>query len=471
MWDRLCAAAVGRETSVAVGNEDLFWTFGELVQRAEAAAGSLAGAGRPLRVGVALPGGPEFTALQFGCLRAGALFVPMPVLATEREARHYLALAEVDLLVADPDTSYRAAGAEFIIGLEALCAGQLAGRLEDHRKDLGEDSRLLQFTSGSTGRPQGILLTEANLLANLHQAAAHLETVHEVFCLLPQFHAMGGAVGLESLCHGSAVLFANRFDPASGMGRMAMCRHLVASPNFVRMMLRLGVLSAATLPDLDDITLGSAVVSQALVADLRAKFPDARIHLRYGLSEAVGALTLLTLEPGEVLQDAGDVGPPLEGVELEIREGELWVRAGSVAARSIFAGRVEPLVDEQGFLATGDLAAIVGGHVHLGGRRSTYLKVHGYRIDPGEIEAVLLELPGIAEVVVLGLPDAASGERIVACVERSVGAAVTDDALWDVCRAGLSAHKYPARIVGFDSLPRTPAGKLDRPAVRQMIDP
>ncbi|MEE2888030.1 MAG: class I adenylate-forming enzyme family protein [Planctomycetota bacterium] len=470
MWSRLCAAAAGRKSAVAIGREDLFWTFEELIQRAEAVGRSLQALPEPPRIGVALPSGPEFTALQFGCLQAGALFVSLPDQVTVREARHYLESAAVDLLVAETPAAYQAAGAEPVVGFEALCEGRFEVEPDGSRADLGSDSRHLQFTTGTTGRPQGILLTESNLLANLQQSATFLESDRAVFCPSPQFHAMGGAVALENLCHGSAVLFANRFDPAVGLRRMEMCQRLVASPNFVRMLLRLGVLSAASLPNLEEITLGTAPVSRELVADLRAVFPEICIRLRYGLSESVGALTVLTLGPGELLVDDGDVGPPVDGVELDICDGELRVRAASVASRSISEAGLRPLLDADGFLPTGDEANFVGGHVHLGGRRSTFLKVHGHRVDPTEIESVLRELAGVAEVVVLGIPDEVAGERIVVCVERVGGEAVDEDELWDACRESLSPHKYPARIAAFESLPRTPSGKPDRAAIRAQLD-
>ncbi len=114
---------------------------------------------------------------------------------------------------------------------------------------------------------------------------------------------------------------------------------------------------------------------------------------------------------------------------------------------------------------------IVDGHVHLRGRRSTFLKVHGYRIDPIEMEAVLRKHDGIAEAVVLGLPGPGSGQRVVACVEYNPGVVVSDEALSQLCRDRLSAYKCPVRIVSFDSLLRTPAGKPDRPGIRAQLDP
>jgi acyl-CoA synthetase (AMP-forming)/AMP-acid ligase II len=471
VWGRLRAAAAGRETAVAVGREGLEWTFGELIQRAEAVAGKLSNSGRPLRVGVALPGGPEFTAMQFGCLRAGALFVPLPELATQNEAQHYLSLAEVDVLVADPSTAFAALGSPGFVDFDSLCADDCEVVAGDCSVDFGADTRLLQFTTGSTGRPSASLVTDSNLVANLQQSARYLPTTSAVFCPLPQFHATGVALTLENLCHGAAVLFANQFDPAQDLQRMETCSRLIASPNFVRMLLRLRVFSAAALPNLTEITLATAPVSKELVAQLRTVFPDVCIRLRYGLSEAVGALTVLTLESGEELRAEGDVGPLVDGVDARIQDGELCVRGGSVAARSVSAAGVHSLVSSEGFLSTGDDVVIVDGHVHLRGRRSTFLKVHGYRIDPIEIEAVLREHEGIAEAVVLGVPDPESGQRVVACVEYNPGVVVSDEALSQLCRDRLSAYKCPVRIVSFDSLLRTPAGKPDRSGIEAQLDP
>jgi len=470
VWARLCAAAADRKAAVAVGREGLSWSFDELVQRAELVAGRLADAPATRRVGAALPSGPEFTALQLGCMRAGVLFVPLPHDVTAREAGHYLDLAAVDLLVV--------AGADSVMGVSAgsgvtftdLCEGRYTPGVGGARQDFTDGIRQLQFTTGSTGLPQAALLTEQNLLASVQSASVYLRPDRPVYCPLPQFHAMGGAVAIESLCHGSAVLFANRFDPAECLQRLAGCRRLAASPNFVAMLLRLGALSRGDQPQLEEIMLGTAPVSRGLVADLRAAFPDALIRLRYGLAEAVGALTLLTLGPGEILQRDGDVGPPVDGVELEVRDGELWARGPAVAATVLGVEGPRALLDSDGFLRTGDEAALIDGHVHLGGRRSTLLKVHGYRVDPAEIEAVLREVEGVAEVVVLGVPDEVAGQRVVACVEPEAGGSISDDLLRGACRESLSPHKQPARIAQWDVLPRTPAGKPDRAALQAQVE-
>ena len=162
--------------------------------------------------------------------------------------------------------------------------------------------------------------------------------------------------------------------------------------------------------------------------------------------------------------------------ELAVRDGELFVRARSCAAWQMSgssesagsATRAEPLQTSDGWLPTGDHASVdASGRVTLGGRRTTFLKVHGHRIDPLEIESFLRDLPGVGEVVVVGVPDDVAGQRIVACVEPSAGGDVELDVdeLRSVCRKGLSATKLPTRFELVDQIPRTPVGKVDREAV------
>jgi acyl-CoA synthetase (AMP-forming)/AMP-acid ligase II len=469
---RLRAAWALRPDTIAVSREDVAWTFAELVQRTEALATRLEGEARPLTIAAALPGGPEFTALQFACLAAKRMFAPLPVLATDRERRHMLGLLPSHVvIVLDGNTAarYRDSGARTILFDEVE-----QGKLMVHRRrdpTPTEDPRLamaslVQLTSGTTGRPVGVLLSEANLVANLEQSGPHLAELRDrsIFCPLPQSQAMGGAVALEHLCSGSPVHFANRFDPASDLRRMreSGCAGLWTGPHFAHLLTRLGVLRQGAV-SLRDITLGTAAVSPELVRDLKRAQPEATIHIRYGVAEASGALTRLSLRPGVELATPGLVGTPIPGVEMKAK-GELLARASSCADFCLVdGGSIRSLLDDEGFLATGDLAERrVDGSIQLVGRRALSLNVHGHRIDPTEIENLLRQVSGIGEAVVLGVPHG-DDERIVACVEPLPGHTSPDEGeLRAACETGISTHKRPNRFVLLEHLPRTAAGKPDR---------
>jgi acyl-CoA synthetase (AMP-forming)/AMP-acid ligase II len=127
-------------------------------------------------------------------------------------------------------------------------------------------------------------------------------------------------------------------------------------------------------------------------------------------------------------------------------------------------GAWQPLADAAGLLATGDMGfADARGHLYVRGRKSAFLKVNGYRINPYELEEALRTLPGVQEAVVVGPPHPVSGQRIVACLEQGPGPRISEPpALLASCRELLAPYKHPHIFLVFDALPRTPAGKPDR---------
>ncbi len=220
--------------------------------------------------------------------------------------------------------------------------------------------------------------------------------------------------------------------------------------------------------------MGSASSDATLLAGLRTAAPKMSLHLRYGLSEAFGALTRFDVTPDSALPSPGLVGLPLEGVtfnELEGLDGEpieVRVRTATAAREMIVAS--DRGIDRRGlydgsWLPTGDLGLYDEAGLHLRGRLSQMIKHRGHRVDPGEIERVLLSTVGITEAVVVGVADPMVGQTIVALIEGDVPVAE----LQEICRESLSAHKQPSRIESV-SMPRTPSGKPDRRAARNLAE-
>jgi acyl-CoA synthetase (AMP-forming)/AMP-acid ligase II len=474
---RIRAAARGRDAALAIANEQGALSFGALLDAVDARAAELRAAGASFAI-LALPGGPAFTLWQLAAMQAGCVVAPLPSGATEHELRAYLDGLAPQFAVADPDDAARlraVAGA----GLPVFGPEDPLPALAPIEHPFPAEVRLVQFTSGSTARPKGILLTERNLEADLDAQRAHLAQFagRSVFCPLPQFHAMGNAVVLEHLGHGSGVVLSNRFAPAEDFARIrgAGCDHLLCSPSWVRLWLPLARIGGAGIAP-RGLTLGTAAIDPELVASLQAVWPRATLHLRYGLSEAAGALTRLDLAPGEPLAAAGLVGAPVPGVELRApaREPEpareLVVRCAMAASHQWHEQRVIPLLDEDGWLATGDYARLDGGgRLRLEGRASSFVKIQGFRVSPFEIEALLRAAPGVRDAVVVGTPDRTRETRLVAFVEPD-GAALDPAALRAHCEAKLAAYKVPARFAVVPELPRTPAGKPDRPRLTDMAD-
>ena len=371
MLNRLERVASECGDALAIASESGSATYAELVTQARAIQRFLA----PGTLAVlALPGGPTLTAIEYGVFGAAGIAAPIPDKSTAHEMRAFLGVIRPDVVfvqsctaqsaileaLSEPATVVAAEGdARGSAGQEWWSlADVLAGRARTpavaKRPELPLDARMIQFTSGSTSTPKGIVLSAANLLANLDQNAAHLRSYRggAVFCPVPQFHAMGGAVVMEHLAFGSAVLVANRFVPGDDLARLVRhrCVGILASPNYFKLTAKLGMLDPKRLPDLESFTIGTAAIDRALIADLRSRFPNARIHCRYGLSEAVGAMTRLDLGPGETLSDPGNVGPLVEGLHFapllrppgDGDPAEIKVRGGTVAIGRLLARGTSP---------------------------------------------------------------------------------------------------------------------------------
>jgi fatty-acyl-CoA synthase len=299
---------------------------------------------------------------------------------------------------------------------------------------------------------------------------------------MPQFHAFGGTVALEHLFAGAVVHLANTYMPGDHLKRLKEhdCSAILSAPTYIRLLLQMGQIGSQDLPALTSISLGSAAIDQVLVRGIHDRFDNVEICLRYGLTETMGPICRICLDPGEGLEAPGLVGTPLPGVHLgdgmplpgDSEPGEVYLRSEIVAEGQLLdRNRWEPLADSRGRFATGDLGFLdERGRVHLRGRTSTFIKRNGFRIDPFEIEALLSQQPGVGEVVVVGLPDPMAGERIVACIEGARSAGELDTrGLLHLCRQQLSVTKVPQEIRILPQFPRTTSGKPDRPRLKEIL--
>ena len=505
MFEQFAQVSRARSDVLAVSDDYNQITFSKLIDAAMALAPWLVAGDGPAVVWLALPGGVFFTTVQLAGLRAGAVIVPIAAESTTHEATHCADLLPPDvvvvwslrsaaalLLALDESVSVVVVSEEEVV-TERRCVlswrrivREAPGKPLASHSDatcLPAGTAIVQFTSGSTGLPKGIVLTQDNLRSYLDHQRAFLSTFadQQVFCPMPQFHSYGGTVALEYLSCGASVHMANRFLPAADVSRIRQhaCSAILASPTYFRLLLQLRAMREESLPSLRWINIGTAAVDRALVDDLRECRPELTIYIRYGLTETMGYVSHLEIPPGQSLSAPGLVGTPIPGMALDpglwgnAEPREIRVRGETIAAGALVArGRCEPLVDGDGWFRTGDLGHVDReGRLHLGGRLSAFLKRNGFRINPAEIEAVLRAHSGVQEAVVVGVPDAVAGQRILAVVEPRQGAVAPEPKeLVLFCRLHLSEFKVPQTCI-VATLPRTPAGKPDRPRVMSQFAP
>ena len=231
----------------AIANERGKWNYLQLQQKINAVRKSLAAHNsmdRPLTVFIALPGGPEFTAVVLACLEENAVGIPIPYKSTNMEARQYVRVIDPDILFVESASSAEAIlgaieGSVLVVSLSNADGAQrgrsiatweemeAGGFIEStnpgstgHR--LPRELGMIQFTSGSTGMPKGIMISRKNITAYLENNSGFLETfaTDSVFCPMPQCHAFGGTVVLEHIWAGSSIYVSNQFVPADDILRM-----------------------------------------------------------------------------------------------------------------------------------------------------------------------------------------------------------------------------------------------------------
>jgi acyl-CoA synthetase (AMP-forming)/AMP-acid ligase II len=403
--------------------DDRVVTYGELAERVERAAATLAG--RDVVV-VHLPNGAECAVQLLAGLRAGAAVTMVGPLLTEREVADQLALADK---LGNPG-----------------------------------DVALLLPSSGTTGLPKLVQLTHRGVVANLCQTAAVYPYAEgeRVLGLAPFFHSMGLIVVLlHALASGATVVSMPRFD-AEAMLRAIQdhgISQVLIPPPVLQFLAHHPVVDRFDLSSLKLVGCGGAPPG----ADLTRAAADrlgCPVAEGYGMTEASPMIAVSPLEREDVRH--GSVGLLMPGTEAQIVEGEVWVR-GPQLMRGYLGDEAATAatIDADGWLHTGDLGRFDDdGYLYLGDRLKELIKVKGFQVAPAELEGVLRSHPAVADAAVVRVPDPETGERPKAFVVAR--GELDRDELREFVAAQVAPYKRIDEIEEIDALPRSPTGKLLR---------
>ncbi|GAB2927757.1 acyl-CoA synthetase [Rhodococcus aerolatus] len=437
----------------------------ELAAAAAAVADEVAGAAR---VAVRATASLETVVAVVGCLRAGVPVVPVPADVGEAERRHVLrdSGAQLWLTAAGEDVP-----ADVALPVVAVDPARRSGT--SHPEPDAGATALVVYTSGTTGPPKGVLLSRGALAAGLDALAEAWawtpadRLVHG----LPLFHVHGLVLGvLGALRVGSPLHHTGRPTPEAYAAGVGAGGTLLFGVPTVWNRVAADPAAAAALAPARLLVSGSAALPVRVFEAVRALTGHAPVE-RYGMSE-----TLITVSArADGPRRPGVVGVPVAGVATRLRDeaGEPVPHDGAsigelqVSGPTLFdgyLGRPDATAAARtadGWFRTGDVAAIDAEGVHrVVGRASTDLiKTGGYRVGAGEVEAALLEHPGVAEAAVVGVPDDDLGQRVVAHV---VAAGVSGAELVDFVARSLSVHKRPREVRVVDALPRNAMGKVQK---------
>ncbi|MBC7304427.1 MAG: acyl-CoA synthetase [Nocardia sp.] len=456
------AVAAGDDIPDAVTIDDATMSRSDLLGSATSVAERIARADR-----VAVLAEPTLRTViaVVGCLIAGVTVVPVPPDSGTAEREHIL----------------RDSGAQAWLGpapegadLPVVPVRLHARSWHTYPEPDPAAIAFILYTSGTTGAPKGVMLSRGAIAAGLDALAeAWAWTWKDTLVHgLPLFHVHGLILGLLGpLRVGSPVIHTGKPTPeayaAAGgslyFGVPTVWSRVVEKPESAK------ELSKARL-----LVSGSAPLPVPVFEKLTELTGQAPVE-RYGMSETM--ITLTTRAEGE--RRAGWVGTPVRGVETRLcdeagapvaHDGES-IGGLQVRGPMLFDGylnRPDATArdwTEDGWFRTGDVAVIDADGFHrIVGRESIDLiKSGGYRIGAGEIETALLGHPEVAEVAVVGLPDADLGQRIVAfVVARAAGSDALGAELTAYVGEQLSAHKRPREVRFVDALPRNAMGKVQK---------
>jgi long-chain acyl-CoA synthetase len=500
-------------------------SYAQLHQQARRFSGVLAGlgVGRGTKVGLILPNCPQAVVALFGALRLGATVVQNNPLYTERELDHQLADAGVEVLVC-LDLTYdrvkalraRTSIREVIVtsvldelpGLKRRLApytrkGKAAsasiGKDEPVRRwrealasapatpelvevDADNDLALLQYTGGTTGVSKGVMLSHANLRANVEQVRAWFPDADPgrevMMAVLPFFHVYGLTVCLLlGLRLGAALVLLPRFDLDGVLAAVDKYRPTLF-PGVPTMYVAINNAVEKGGHDLSSIKacLSGAAALPLEVAERFERFSGGRLVEGYGLSETS---PVAIANPIYGKRKAGTIGMPIPDTLARVADPDDPSRtmpAGergelALAGPQVMKGywnqpdeTAQVLVD--GWLLTGDMAVMdEEGYFSIVDRKKELIIAGGYNIYPREVEEVLYEHPKILEVCVAGIPDSYRGEIVKAFVVLRPGEQASSDEIREFAKTRLAAYKVPREVEFRDELPKTMIGKVLRRAL------
>jgi acyl-CoA synthetase (AMP-forming)/AMP-acid ligase II len=430
------------------------------------------------RVLLAVGNGPGFIAAFIAVLTVDAspvlLHVDTPPAELDRLSRSYDArFALCDAWTANDLTSISESVSQLPFAADAhlMLASFRGGAAFDGRPLPPIAGMPLHPTSGTTGIPK---------LAARHGVAAIAEAAHyqqvmsigsddHILCVVPMSHAYGfGTSAIMPLVSGAHVISSRRFQPHV-VFRSFREHPITTFPAVPAMLHLLLVASRGPIERLPRRVLSAgAPLAEHTAREFFAKNRQTAWSL-YGSTET-GGICVDVEAPLDAA--AGSVGPPMQPVSVEIRAladstdwkpgiGRVCVKSPSMMAGYLTPDGIDSSSLNDGWFQNGDLGFIdSAGRVHLVGRESEVVNVFGMKVIPSEVESVIRDFPGVADVKVYA-GQHRSGSQIV---KAAVAGPPTLDvaALREHCAAHLVAYKRPEIIIPLEALPRTPTGKIIR---------
>jgi len=473
------------------------------------------GARRGERVAVYMEKNIEHVAALFGAAAAGMVFVPVNPLLKPEQVAYILRDCDVRVLVTSADRLRQLApslgGCDSLHTVLALRAGATAADIGQikvldwdaaladadatgantdtaalpARRITDSDVAAILYTSGSTGQPKGVVLSHRNLVAGAASVAGYLGNTADdrILAVLPLSFDYGLSQLTTAFLSGACAVLINHLLPRDVLTAV-IAERITGLAGVPPLWIQLAALDWPTVCTLRYLTNSGGAMPRATLDQLRARLPAAKPYLMYGLTEAFRSTFL---PPSELDRRPDSMGKAIPNAEVLVlrpdgsecapgEPGELVHRGPLVslgywndAART--AERFKPYRSPLTGLMLPEMAVWSGdtvrrdeeGFLYFISRADEMIKTSGYRVSPGEVEAVLYAQGEVAEAAALGVPHPVLGQAIVVVVAVRDGRVLDEARLLAALKPHLPNYMLPHKIILADaSLPRNANGKIDR---------
>ncbi|MDP4604613.1 MAG: fatty acid--CoA ligase [Erythrobacter sp.] len=499
------ARATGATIAFTYGDEDI--SFAELDEGANRVANGLAALGVKPGERVAFLGKnhPFYFEALLGAARVGAVMTPVNWRLAPPEVAYILDNCQARVVFvgegfAEVLASIRATcpQVEQIIGIDApdypgtdyrIWRDGFSPTLPAHRVR-AEDDALQLYTSGTTGKPKGAVMTHGSILSS-RDATTSGEDMRgwqepipgDVTLLaMPCFHISGTGTGIGTMVAGTNSIVLPEYDPTKALDLIQNYNisKIFLVPAAIQILLNHPQVSEVDFSRLKFVTYGASPIPLELMREAMRVLGCGFVQM-YGMTETSG--TIVALDPEDHVPEGSprmrSVGKPLAGVELKIiDEAGREVPAGTVgeiATRSSKNMRgywnnpeaTSATIDAEGWLRTGDAGYLdQDGYLYIHDRVKDMIISGGENVYPAEVENALYSHPKVADVAVIGVPDAKWGEAVKACVVVKAGEDLTEAELIAHARQHIAGYKCPKSVDFIPALPRNPSGKILRRELR-----
>jgi long-chain acyl-CoA synthetase len=458
-------------------------TFRELHTRVEGIAATLTshGFGVGDRLALLLPNGPDYIELIYACSMLGVIAVPLNTRLSTKEidgvledAQPHGIVRHSSLAVPDVQLSWQQVVDEESL---PLSSDAVPKAFYDPEAVLG-----LIYTSGTTGQPKGVMVTHANVLADVHNFNYWMRYTEGGTYLhaAPIFHIADFPSMFAAPAFGASQITIPKFGAQIFCETVARehVTHTVLVPTMINLLTQFPDARKYDLSSLRVLAYGGSPMAPELVHRTRELLPKVKLIQVYGLSET-GFLT--GLQDQEHTEDKlTSCGRPCPGVDLQVTDtsgkqvepgqaGELIVRGANVM-RGYWNNPEETAeAFRDGFFRTGDIGQQdTAGYFYILDRLKDMIVTGGENVYSGEVEAVIYTHSAVREVAVFGVPDPQWGELVMACVVLKPGASLTSDDLIAFCRRSLASYKLPRRVEFSETdLPKSTSGKVLKKTLRE----